>query len=337
MPCAPLYYQPFVQAAIRSVPLGKATLGDVANQQAAFRFIAPAPGAERQIQGATEGAMALVTNPQFKAGIEQTMTGIAGLVDARRGARLDGVNMNFSDEGFVASRTLGVLQGDPRLLDTASPDEAAQMTQSIMQRVATSGVSTPVVQGGVLDLPASITTTIGKSWMKQPVSDEEATSAAVGLARALEDAALPIAGSNSWIGSAASLLLSTWNGSASTVSKAMGFANDPAQVERLVKAMRDQELQAQPAAVALHRLLGIAGIDTQAADQLTAARSMLGADAERVPLLMAQGIVAARGIPADKAQWIAGRIQDIGGRPGNVDGLEAELARLAAPVPAPAA
>ena len=151
MPTAPLYYQPLVQAAIQSVPLGSSTLGAVARQQGSFAFIAPAPGAERQIHPVTEAALAIATDPALKVGVEKSMTGIAGLTDARRGARLDGINLNLTDEGYIASRTLMTIRDNPMRLDMASPDEAAAMAQNIMQQVARSGTQRPVIQGGVLD------------------------------------------------------------------------------------------------------------------------------------------------------------------------------------------
>lgn len=343
MPTAPLYYQPIVQAAIQSVPLGSSTLGDVARQQAGFVFVAPAPGQERQIHPVTDGAMALATDAKLKGGVEQTMTGIAGLTDARRGAQLDGVNLNFTDEGYIANRTLMELRSDPSRLDMASPDEAAAMAQGIMQQIARGGVERPMIRSGMLDLPANISNAIVRSWQKEAISDEDVAAAGLALARSIEDADLPIAQSGSWMGEAASLALATWNGSVTAASRGMGFGNDADKIEQVIGTWRGQAIEANPAVGSLVRLLGMSGLSPTDTKQRDAARMLLSGSPGMVAYQLAEAVGAKSGLPADRVEWLAGRIDDIGGKPGNLDGLVAEIAAIvkrepakhAPPAPAP--
>lgn len=336
MPTNPLYYQPLVSAAIQSTPLGGSTIGETANRQGSFAFIEPAAGAERQISPVTDGAVALAQS-DLKVGLEKTMTGIAALTDARRGARLDGVNLNFDDEGFVASRTMMTFRAHPDQLDTASPDDASAMAQRVLQEIARRGVGSPVVEGHVLDLPSSVTNAIVRQWQgKEPPGVDEAASSALGVARAIEDSALPVASSQSWIGAAAPLTVATWAGNISKTAGALGFTADAGKMEELALGWRGAAIAESPSVRSLTRLLALAGLDSNVPDHQAKALAILGAgDAGAVTSSIASGIVANLGLAPDRTTWLTGRIDDISGRPGNVDGLIAELKQPAAPTPEP--
>ncbi|MBC7644542.1 MAG: hypothetical protein H7123_05395, partial [Thermoleophilia bacterium] len=343
MPTNPLYYQPLVRASARSIPLGESTLDAVANKQGQFRFQETTPGQERQIMPITEGAAALTTDPQFRAGIEKTFTGLTALTDARRGARLEGVQLALDNDGYLANRAFSVLSTNPNLFDTDTPDQAAQRTGGIVDQIRQGGAVTSIT-GGVLDLPPAVTSLLQQSWKGEvPVAVTDAAMAALQVNREIEKAATPaVQGlknqddvtNTTWLSGSAATTLAMWNGSTSTMTKALGFAVDDTKVEEAVTRWRTDLQKVGPESgglTALNRLLGMAGLDPAKADQLAIAHDVLQSPDGQIHVSLAARIIDNLKLPVDKTQWLSSRIVDLGGRPGNIDGLQAEVAKLLPP------
>lgn len=337
MPTAPLYYRPLVDAAIRSTPIGSTHVAAAIDRQVDFAFVAPAPGAERQIVPLTSAAAA-AGNSALRPGIEASLTGLTALTDARRGAQLNGIKLSLDDEGYVANRALSVLDANPQLLDMDSPDQAAQRMAQLMQQVA-GGRRDASIDGGVLGLPPALAGVLVKQWQgKEFVTGEEAAGISSSINRQIEVAVLTsqrgggaAAGSTmSWIDEAGVDALALWPGKTSRMSQALGLTTDPLLVEKAASQLR-AGAAAAPHMDALMRVLKLADVDVAMPELHDEAVSLLQGSAPHVAL--AERIIARKALPADKAGWLAGRLLDVGGRPGNVEGLEAEIARLVAPAP----
>ena len=352
MPTAPLYYTPLVLAAVQSTSLGVTaegkpgpTIADAADKQVNFALPRGEDGT-RSIAPGTTAALEFVKTP-MRDGIAATMNGVMALVDSRKGSQLAQVNLAVSEDGYIANRTLTTLGNHPNMLDTASPDEASKIAANLASEISKDPDHTTAnYAGGTLDIGPGVSALIVKSWEKKPVTPIEAAQVGVHVGREIEKSVTPTApdttSSLQWIEDATATTLSLWPGAVANTARTLGFETDWAQVDQIAAGWRADVLQDSSAkgraVVSLQGLLALAGVEmnnAKAADRVAAL--LQGVPLNQVPASLATGIAEQFKLPADKVDWLAGRIIEVGGHPGNVGGLKAELDQLQAPPVAPPA
>jgi hypothetical protein len=275
--------------------------------------------------------------------VEGEFNGLGELTKARN-TSFDGVKLASDAPGWIANRTSTDIDKHPEVFDSIDLEQAYKVGESWTKQAEDElhrGMHARAT-GGTLDLGPELTRTLQKHWSgKEPLTDDEAALAGVSVAREVERVTSPVApgedlGPRQWLEDATVEALALWPGAASATAKAMGMQFDEAAVEKIVAPARQDALAGGPVK-ALAGVLGLAGLDPNAADQRGKAVQLLqGAALDAVPLSLGEAVAAYQKLPEDKAEWIATRILDSAGNPRNIEGLAAQLREMTAPAPPPA-
>lgn len=341
MPTAPLFYRPLLDAQFRATAVGDTTIGAASRTQPSFAYGVSSDTGKPAFAPRTEGGEALAKS-DMGAAASGTLAGIASLLEGRVGSRLAQVGFSTDPSSYVASRALVALANHPELFDTASPDQAASIGANMVSQLAReSGSRLAAYSGGALDISPDVTGVLAKAWKKQPVAVDEAVAVGYHVGRELERAVTPLPADAQtrlqWIEDATAETLALWPGTVSRTAAALGVTADAAKVEELAGQWRQLALtQGGNAGAnrALGALLTLAGVDLariedrQRADAVLQQRPL-----DEVPGALATAIADNLKLAPDRTGWIAGRIVETGGEPGNVGGLAAELVALAKPTP----
>lgn len=339
MPSGPLFYPPLVDAYAKSVPVGDVPAVDRAAAQVNFAVAPKEPGGEKQLAPLTKAAEALVGAKDGAAAVLTTIGGLDKLHSSRAGAAaIQLFKLAEDDAGYVANRTVTLVDSHKEDFEYSDLEQASAQGKDFA-RQALGELQSNVnarFSGNTLDLGPKLAATLRKSWKGEAIAAEEAMLFGVNVARELERAVTPLPPDKAhrvlqWVEDGTVDLLSVWPGHLGATVAAAGIKTDPKAFAKLEPEVRAAVLGGQNADSnrALAGVLGLAGVDANKADQREQAAKLLQeVPLEQVPVSLAKGIIEHRKLPADKLEWLAGRIVDLGGRPGNVGGLAAELAAM---------
>lgn len=346
MPSAPLFYQPLIRAQIASTKIGESTIGDAIERNANFAFLPPPEGSDqRDIKPMTKTAEQVAQSPLGEK-LVATMTAIEGLQQATQGSQLlTGIKLAVDDEGWIANRVETMLDNHPDLLDSADMEGATKVALQLAEQARAELAADPGMKlsGGTLEIAPKGTVAFEKLWIgEQPLSTDEQAFMGVTLGRELQHAVTPAPADTTstiqWVEDGTAEMLALWPGAATKVAQALGLADTPegaTALEATVNEWRNQALTATPSAQgnqSLMALLGAAGIDGSADTARDAAFQVLqGTELGGVPGSIAAALVGANKLPEEATGYIAGRIVETAGVPGNVTGLIAELDHLNQP------
>lgn len=341
MPSAPLYYAPLVHAHIAATPIGKTTFGDAVNAQANFQLAKNEDGS-LAITPASLGAQNLVKGPPGKDGVPQAIGGLVALMSGRPGARLSEVRLSEDALGYVANRTITFFGKHPDVLDTASPEQAVDIARKVATDIEKEAAQAGTrIADGTLDVSPEVTAVLKKNWAgKDPLSAAEALTVTSQVNREVERATSPLPPDATstrlqWLEEASQQTLALWPGASTRTAQALGLKVDPKELEAAAAAGAKQLAGDGGANQSLQGLLTLAGVNAANAGHAQQATALLqSTDLEQVPLVLGSRIVEVMKLPAERAEWVASRILEVGGHPGNVGGLAAELRELSRKPPA---
>jgi len=345
MPSGHLYLPQLVDAYARSAKLNvpgpkgepptPIAAVDYAAKQVNWTFKTDEKGA-KQLADATDAAKALARDERLAPGIERTLTGLHALHDARKGAAGIGeLKMATDEAGFVANRSMTLVDNHFDKFEYKNLEEAYAGGEAFAAQAEKELPRGAVFSGKALDLAPAHTATLKKAWEgKKPLTPEEVFRFGKDVARELERAVTPLPPESSvkpefqWYEDSTIDVLHAWTGNIAATAKAAGLEADPKALAKLEGAYRGEMLQV-PENQALVKVLDLAGIDAANPEHRSRATGLLqDVTLDAVPASLAGGIIEARHLPPDKADWLTGRLLDLGGRPGNVDGLRAELEKI---------
>lgn len=342
MPSAPLVYAPLIQAQIKSTQIGDTSIGAVADKQIRVVIDRSAEGPPR-LQATTTAIEKLDASTQ--AGLEQTINGVNLLVNGRAGVWLDEVNVATDPLGAVVNRTETALRTRPEHLDAVMFDDIPQAVRTVAGRQQqVPGLASATFQDGTLQIGPGAAAVLNKAWAKQPVAADEAAAVAIALGKAVEQSVTPVTPrteaplqSYAWLEDGINSSIAMWPGTVGQRAQSFGLTADPAKVDEAAAGVRAASLASDPAHRSVYGLLQLAGVNPDDPAHVPAAMKLLQEQPlEAVPGALAKGIAGNFKLPDDRHEWIANRIGELHGAPGNVEGLAAQLEKIAAartPVP----
>lgn len=327
MPSAPLFYQPVVHARVLATPVGDTTVYEAQKVQAEL------------------------TQENYKKhgpAMDGILRGFEGLQAGMPGSKtLDVIQFSYDEPGYIANRVATTMRLHPNLFDTASPDQAVEIGAKLVQEANRELSENPGMRavGDTLEVAPDVTHILRGHWEgARPLQAEEAAYLGVTASRELQRAVTPLEPDAThpqlqWIEDGTAWMLGMWPSAASRTIAALGVKADGKEVEKIVDTWRRNMFAVEPKAEgpirSLTALLGAAGIAGSDEDARAAAYQVLqGTPLDGVPAGIAQSIVSTNRLPADKADYLAGRIAETGGTHGNVMGLLAEIEQMKQPPPA---
>ena len=328
MPTAPLFYQPLVLARVKATPIGNTDV-----------YAAHRAGLEL-----TQKAY---SNEQFKPRMDGIVAGFTKLQDELAGSTtLQVPQFAYDDNGYVANRVMTTMRLHPELFDTASPDQAAEIGVKLVAEAKKELATNPGMRavGDTLEVAPDMTFLLQRHWEGKTIHDEDVAYLGVTAARELQRAVTPLPPDATsplqWLEEGTVWTMALWPGAAAKTAAALGLAVNVPVVEKVVAGMRADMKRTEPTAegpvASVTMLLGAAGITgTDDAARTGAYAVLQGTPLEGVPAGIAQAIVQAKKIPAERTEYVAKRIVGTGGDEGNVIGLIAELEQMMKPVPPP--
>ena len=335
MPNAPLFYQPIVMARVAMTALGSSTVGETYDSQVNVKLDANKAGGY-DVSPATAGAKEFLAG-ENGAKLNDMVQGMANLQHAMPGSTpLRGFQIATNESGWAANRVMTALSNHPDLLDGASPDQAERITAGLITSATKELAGNPgmMTSGGVVEVAPNLVPTLAKHLLDPtPLTAPEAALLTAQTSFALHQAVTPLPpdtqSKGQWIEDATDNLLAMWPGASTRTAAALGIKVDAKELEAAATAMRTEFFKSDPAGPAsgsMVALLGAAGIDPAKDTAYDAAYQVLqGGPLESVPGGIAQAIVGHGKLDPAKTEYIAGRIVETGGSPGNVNGLLAEL------------
>lgn len=327
MPTAPLFYQPLVLARVQSAKIADTTVVDSFNQQ------------QKLINEA-------YSNPKFRPAIDGLVNGFTKLQEGMPGSRtLEKPQFSFDENGYIANRVMTTMRLHPNLFDSASPDQAAEIGAKLVEEAKKELGENPGMRavGDTLEVAPDVTRLLQKHWEGGELSAGDAAYLGVTATRELHRAVTPLEPDAThpqlqWIEDGTAWMLGMWPGAVSKTAAALGLKADGKEVEKIVDAWRKDMQSVEPKVVgplaSLTAILNAAGISgSDEAAGAAAYQVLQGSPLEGVPVGIAQALVGHNKLPVDKAEYLASRIVETTGSPGNVAGLIAEIELMKQPPP----
>ncbi len=327
MPTAPLFYQPLVMARVQTAKIADSTVID------SFQ------AGQKQINEAYQ-------NPKFRPAIDGIVAGFTRLQEDLPGSKtLEQPQFAFDDNQYIANRVMTTMRLHPNLFDATSPDQAAEMGVKLVEEAKKELTENPGMRavGDTLEVAPDVTRLFQKHWEGNELGVGDVAYLGVTASRELQRAVTPLEPDSThpqlqWIEDSSAWLLGMWPGAASKTAAALGLKGDGKEVEKIVESWRGDMQSVEPKVVgplkSLTGLLGAAGIPgTDEAAGAAAFQVLQSTPLEGVPAGIAQSIVGFNKLPADKAEYLSGRIVETTGSPGNIAGLLAEIELMKQPPP----
>ena len=327
MPTAPLFYQPLVMARVQATKIADTTVSD--------SFAA----GQKQINEAYQ-------NPKFRPAIDGIVAGFTKLQEGLPGSKtLEQPQFAFDENQYIANRVMTTMRLHPNLFDATSPDQAAEMGVKLVEEAKKELTENPGMRavGDTLEVAPDVTALFKKHWEGEELGIGDVAYLGVTASRELQRAVTPLEPDSThpqlqWIEDSSAWLLGMWPGAASKTAAALGLKADGKEVEKIVDSWRGDMQAVEPKVVgplkSLTGLLGAAGITgSDEAAGAAAFQVLQGSPLEGVPAGIAQSIVGHNKLPADKSEYLAGRIVETTGSPGNITGLLAEIELMKQPPP----
>ncbi len=327
MPTAPLFYQPLVMARVQTAKIADTTVID------SFQ------AGQKQINEAYQ-------NPKFRPAIDGIVAGFTKLQDSLPGSRtLEQPQFAFDENQYIANRVMTTMRLHPNLFDATSPDQAAEIGVKLVDEAKKELAENPGMRavGDTLEVAPDVTRLFQKHWEGGELSTGDVAYLGVTASRELQRSVTPLEPDAThpqlqWIEDSSAWLLGMWPGAASRTAAALGLKADGKEVEKIVDAWRGDMQAVEPKVVqplqSLTALLGAAGISgSDEAAGAAAFQVLQSTPLEGVPAGIAQSLVGHNKLPADKSDYLASRIVETTGSPGNIKGLLAEIELMKQPPP----
>lgn len=327
MPTAPLFYQPLVLARVQATKIADTTVSD--------SFAA----GQKQINEAYQ-------NPKFRPAIDGIVAGFTKLQADLPGSKtLEQPQFAFDENQYIANRVMTTMRLHPEMFDATSPDQAAEMGVKLVEEAKKELGENPGMRavGDTLEIAPDVTALFKKHWEGEELGVGDVAYLGVTASRELQRAVTPLAPDTThpqlqWIEDSSAWLLGMWPGATSKTAAALGLKADGKEVEKIVDSWRSDMQAVEPKVVgplkSLTGLLGAAGITgNDEAAGAAAFQVLQSSPLEGVPAGIAQSIVGFNKLPADKSEYLASRIVETTGSPGNITGLLAEIELMKQPPP----
>jgi hypothetical protein len=285
-------------------------------------------------------------NPKYRPAIDGIVAGFTKLQGELPGSKtLEQPQFAFDEAGYVANRVMTYSRLHANQFDAASPDQAAEMGAKLVEEAKKELAEHPGMKavGDTLEIDPRHTAILKHHWEGNQLSAGDVAELGVTAARELQRAVTPLEPDAThpqlqWVEDSSAWLLGMWPGAASKTAEALGLKADGAEVEKIVEAWRGDMNAVEPKVVqplqSLTAILGAAGITANDKAAYDAAFQVLqSSPLEGVPAGIAQSIVGHNKLPPEASDYLAGRIVETTGSPGNIKGLLAEIELMKQPPP----
>lgn len=340
----PLYYRPYMEAMLASIPIPtgdakSASLHDLRSQQLAYEVVTDDAGLPVSATPLTPAAKQFdETSPEVSNTLGSTLIGGIGVLQSQLPGSTPIRRYQFatSEAGDIANRIDTAMRNNPALLDSVEPAQVAalgeQLVKAAAEEVATKGAMR--FAGDTMDVSSrALRALMTHAEGKQPLQPGEVAVLASEVGREVQRAVTPVptdsASPLTWLDDATHTMAAHWPGAITRVAAAMRLPGESKDLEKIAADMRLKDPFQGPQAThirSLTQLLKAGGIDTESPDAWSSAFQLLqSAPLEEVPLGIAQALLQHAKLPGDAAGDFATSLVETQGTENNVKGLVARV------------